>query len=210
MYHIFKGTFLCTKEICVQINLPSKTYEDYYQSLSKHQRQNIRTAYNKLEKKGIKYHIEEYNASNSVSPTIAKKCQIMYEERCDRKNSYLNFRKLRTIWRRKSNFVNDLVLSASKRHMFILFFHKIPVAFTGGYDDDNSHVYYVPRLSTNEKYLEYSAGIILVNEIVKILINNKFSVLDLTRGTEPYKYAMGGEEHFAFNIKCKVNRLNKQ
>ena len=207
IYSIFKNHGNLQKEICVQIILQEKSYDDYYKSLSKHQRQNVRTAYNKLGKNNIALCVKEYDANNPVPFLIKKECQRIYEERCDIKNSHLKFKYLRKYWRRKAYFINDMIFLSSKRHTFVLFFDDTPVAFASGYFDDVSEIFYVPRLSTSERFLKYSAGIILVNEIVKILIERDFHVFDLTRGMEPYKYAMGGAEHYTYYIHCGNNSL---
>ena len=37
-----------------------------------------------------------------------------------------------------------------------------------------------------------------------MFVQEHVKILDLTRGTEPYKYAMGGIEHYTFCVDVKV------
>ena len=59
----------------------------------------------------------------------------------------------------------------------------------------------VPLLYSNNTYLRYSPGILLVNETAKALISKRVLILDLARGDEPYKYALGGETHFNYTYR---------
>lgn len=50
----------------------------------------------------------------------------------------------------------------------------------------------IPRLAISDEFNRYSPGMILINESVKSLIDERISVVDLTHGTEQYKLSMGG------------------
>lgn len=197
------------KEICVKINLHGKTYDNYYSGLSKHQRQNIRTAYNKLRKNNISFHLEKYCQKHPIDSNAYEQCMKMYEDRCYGKN-HPKLSAIRNIVHRRGNIVYRMVKDETESLIYVLFFGNEPVAWMGGALNLARTTYYIPRLSTNNEWLSYSTGIILVNETIKDLINNGVSTMDLTRGNEPYKYAMGGEEHYNYGGSFLIdNFLNK-
>lgn len=76
--------------------------------------------------------------------------------------------------------------------VFVLYIENDPAAYMVCFYDEHRPIVYVPRLSANVEYLKYDAGILLLNESIKHLLAEGISVVDLTRGDEPYKYAMGG------------------
>lgn len=193
------------KEICVKINFTTNDYESYYTSLSKHMRQNLRTAYNRINKDNISYHLKKYDSTTgNPDKNTWQKCQKMYEERCNMKNNP-KFAKIRNFMHRIGNPVNHIITKTTERAIFILFFEDEPVAFLAGFYNLSKEIFYVPRLSGNNKFLKYNTGIIMLNETIKKLLNEGVKVLDLTRGNEPYKYSMGGVEHYNISIdeSCK-------
>ena len=70
-----------------------------------------------------------------------------------------------------------------------------------GLYNEKHNVVYVPRLSCNIKYLRYDPGILMLNESIKILLNEGIRIIDLTRGDEPYKFAMGGGDRQNYVIR---------
>ncbi|PIK21234.1 GNAT family N-acetyltransferase [Prevotella intermedia] len=69
-------------------------------------------------------------------------------------------------------------------------------AFMSGFKDQNNTTLIIPRLSINNDFLFYSPGLMLVNETIKYLYNQStIRELDLSQGTEKYKFDMGGESH---------------
>lgn len=195
-------------ETCVEIKFNSKSYEDYYSGLSKHQRQNLRTAYNRLNKEHIPFRIIKYSKDNKIDKNVYKQCQLMYEDRCDNKNNP-KLAKIRNFMHRFNNPVNGMLKCLSDRTIFVLYFFNIPVAYMAGFLSEDKKIYYVPRLSTNNSYLKYSTGIIMLNESIKILLNEGVNRVDLTRGNEQYKYAMGGIEHYDYQYDLNLDRLEK-
>lgn len=72
----------------------------------------------------------------------------------------------------------------------------------------NDNEIMIPRLSIDIKYARYSVGNLLINETIKYLTNSKgYEVFDLAQGNEPYKYVMGGVEHFKYNFKIGEDAL---
>lgn len=180
---------------CVRIEFRTLQYEDYYQSLSKHQRQNLRTAYNKLQKAGVSFSIVKYDAANRIPLSVHKNCMKLYEDRCVMKNGGYRregfFSKLAAAKDSRTNLVNMLVRKGDNV-VFVLYIENDPAAYMVCFYDEHRPIVYVPRLSANVEYLKYDAGILLLSESIKHLLAEGISVVDLTRGDEPYKYAMGG------------------
>lgn len=195
-------------EICVEIKFQSKFYDDYYSGLSKHQRQNLRTAYNRLNKEDIPFKIVKYSKDNIIDKNVYKQCQLMYEKRCDNKNNP-KLAKIRNFMHRFNNPVNGMLKCSTGKTIFVLYFFHNPVAYMAGFLSEDKKTYYVPRLSTNNCYLKYSTGIIMLNESIKILLNEGVTRIDLTRGNEQYKYAMGGTEHYDYQYDLNLDRLEK-
>ena len=208
LYSIIGGRCNERKETCVNIIINNMKYDEYFSSLSKHQRQNVRTAYNKIRKEEIEWHFSQYNKDNTMSVPDKNECQLMYEDRCNKKNNISGiFNDLKSKIRRKSNFVNRAIFELTTSSTFVLYINETPAAYAGGYYDESHKKFYVPRLSINNKFRNYSPGIILVNEIVKVLIESGVEVLDLTRGTETYKYAMGGIEHYTYCLSSNISQI---
>lgn len=66
----------------------------------------------------------------------------------------------------------------------------------------------VPRLAINEKYKRYSLGLILCNEIIKECYRSeKIRCLNLLRGTEKYKYDLGGKNYITKNLKIDLRGI---
>lgn len=187
----------CEKTVapCVRIEFKSLDYDEYFGDLSKHQRQNLRTAYNKLQKAGMAFSVVKYDAENRIPLGVHKKCMKLYEERCVMKNGGYRrkgvFSKLAATKDSRTNLVNMLVRKGDNV-VFVLYIENDPAAYMVCFYDEHRPIVYVPRLSANVEYLKYDAGILLLNESIKHLLAEGISVVDLTRGDEPYKYAMGG------------------
>lgn len=196
LYHILPQTKVLESEPCVKIEFSSVLYDDYYQSLSKHQRQNLRTGYNKLRREGLCYRLERYNIKKTIPRNVWKKCLEMYEERCRMKNKRENgWKQIIAEWKnRQINLINIIVRKWDRAETFVLYLNDEPVAYMSGMYNEKHDTYYVPRLSCSNQYLKYDTGILMLNESIKILLAEGIKTVDLTRGNEPYKFAMGGEE----------------
>lgn len=195
-----------SKEICVSISLEYPSYKEYYQNLSKHQRQNLRTAYNKLRKENTTFCLKKYSHDHAIDNITYEVCQQMYENRCDRKNNP-RLALLRRRIHRIGNPVYKMVREETDFLIYVLYLNEEPVAWLGGGINASGKSFSIPRLSTSNKWLKYSTGIILVNETIKDLMKGGIITMDLTRGNEPYKYAMGGIEHYNYSGIVKVNKL---
>lgn len=185
-------------EKCVSIPLNKETYEDYYQSLSKHQRQNLRTAYNKLQRESISFSLAQYD-NGSMPVKLKRECMKMYEDRKAVKESPLSY--LKRVYVRFTKPVFRIITEMVPGACFVLYLGNTPAAVMAGVFSKKGDQFVVPLLYSNNTYLRYSPGILLVNETAKALISKRVLILDLARGDEPYKYALGGETHFNYTYR---------
>ncbi|MBR0256652.1 MAG: GNAT family N-acetyltransferase, partial [Synergistaceae bacterium] len=83
-------------------------------------------------------------------------------------------------------------------------------AFMYGYDNRRIMSVEIPRLAINDKFRFYSPGLLLVNETVKILMEKGYRSLNLCRGTEKYKFDMGGSEYMTESAVIDLMPLKAQ
>lgn len=190
------------QEPCVSIELPT-SYEQYYTSLSKHQRQNLRTAYNRLKTDNLDISFKIFDKSAQISKSLWNKCERIYEER----HNMVTSSKFKQMWDRITNPYHHIMMKHPQRKIFVLFANNSPIAYMAGLYDEKQKAYYVPRLCINDEYGRYSPGIILVNETAKYLIEQGATLLDLMEGDEKYKLAMGGVVTNNYQIQISTNEL---
>lgn len=188
-------------EKCVSIDM-TDSYDKYVSSLSKHQRQNIRTAYNKIQKESFNIRLVQYDISNPIPKDVWRKCQIMYEQRHEVSGSRWK------IWKdRQLNPYTQILHSVEGWRIFVLFHNNEPISYMAGLYGAKQKCYYVPRLCINNQFSKYSPGIVLINDSIKELIGGGVRYLDLMRGDEAYKTAMGGCVHNNYMLRCVVDEL---
>lgn len=183
-------------ENCVQIPLDKGSYDDYYLSISKHQRQNLRTAYNKLAKEGISISLSHYD-NGTLPRKLRKRLQCLYESRKAAKNASSLIKR---VYNRISKPVFKILTKMESGATYVLYLDNVPAAVMMGAFTKNGDKFVVPILYSNNDYLRYSPGIILINEVIKGLITDDVKALDLARGDEAYKYAMGGITHLNYTV----------
>lgn len=198
-----QGIIKCSleKNNSVQIELPDN-YNVYFSSLSKHVKQNIRTAYNRLKKDHQSY----FNESFMTNTKHKKECSNLFNEywAC-----YINRHKNRYARSKFKLFANKLFHYTnsvfSSEHGFVSEFriNGEIAAFMLGYVNNNKSIL-IPKLCINEDYKFYSPGLLLVNETIKYMFDNGYKVLDLGRGTENYKFQMGGKQYRTNNLEIDL------
>lgn len=171
--------------------LQVNNYKNYYESLSKSMRQNVRTSYNRLTTDRKNYFLEVHN---SISVKICKEIDEVYIKRKKTWNGV----ETKTV-----NRFRDIVYSSVNKlregKMCILRIDNEVAAFFIGYEGED--VIHIPRLAINEKYARYSPGIVLINEYLKLEIT---SIFDLGRGQETYKIKLNGVMYKTYNLICEV------
>lgn len=191
---------LIPEEPCVKILLP-KSYNCYYTSLSKHQRQNIRTAYNKINSENLV--LRTFSKRDTRIPkTIWNECERIYEQRHN-----LGGTKFQVWENRQRNAYHHIFQKVDESVINILYYKGKIIAYMAGLYRDCQKCYYIPRLCINNDYANLSPGIILLNEVIKEMINKKQEILDLMLGDEPYKLAMGGVVTMNYKLDSTVDKV---
>lgn len=188
------------KEPYVYLEIPS-SLQTYNSLLSKHSRQNLRTANNRLTKDGIimTYNYDDDSVDKQKCITIRdSKLSIEYA-----KFSWYKIHKYRLINRIRFRF---------PRYMPLLTYHasKVMVAYIGEdicaffnytYDDARKAVV-IFTAGTNLDYARYSPGMLLMYNFIKTMIERQdYNIIDFTRGNEMYKLSLGGNEGKLHHIK---------
>lgn len=170
-------------------------YDVYYQALTKHMRQNIRTAYNYLEKNGIECSFEIIRGKELLRDDEDKLMEIYLSRRGEHKKVdsalhkyYLKHFHYYTLAHRK--------LESS--YFGILRLNGDIAAFWSGFCNPTKDYISCPRLALDAKYSRCSPGIILLCETAKMMEKTTgINQLDLSRGNHDYKMRMGGLNYYS-------------
>lgn len=186
----------------VMIPLEFDSYEDYVKSLSKHTRQNIRTAYNRLSKAGMQGSISILSGrgDRKLFQQTLRKCNAIYDQR--QRKQYGHTSILQYIWRKKGTYISRAESSLA-RFVAVYSIDGNVAGYMHGFVNEPKRTVEIPRLAIDDAYSFYSPGVLLICETAKYLIEEMgYSGLDLCRGTEKYKYDMGGKEipMFSFTL----------
>lgn len=182
--------------VCIEFG---EVYDNYYMSLSKHARQNIRTSYNRMNTDScaweFKYYMRQDIECEVLDSTIDLYCK-RHKERYGVTTS-----KIKKLYLKKLDF-STYIQRKSKNNIYAtLFINGNLAAFMSGVLDFSNRSAVIPRLSINNDFSKYSPGIVLINEMAKVIINDKsIDCLDLSKGDEKYKYQMGGKEYKSFDF----------
>lgn len=204
LYSISKDLNVDNKTInnvCISFG---EDYSVYNKSLSKSTRQNLRTAYNRLDTDGRNIELKVlYGGDKSLDykPFLTLYCQrhsTRYNVQTNRLKKWfllhLNFSTVNYI---KNH--NGLTIA-------LYIDGKLASFMSGMLGRQNEYV--VPRLSINDEYGFYSPGMILINEAIKYFMSNtSVRHLDLSLGEEPYKYKMGGTVHYTHSFKLELKSI---
>ena len=183
--------------------------DEYYKSLSKNTRQNIRTAYNRLAKNNFECEI-------TMCDTIPDKAteKVMHDIHNDRfiKKNGLDgkFSIKKFMWtcahknnETRHNCVFTALKTLSSSWLLLIRINGEVAGYLCGLKDKDT--YYVMQNSFSEKFREFSPGFLACyNLVTRFAGNNEIKCIDFTRGTEDYKYKLNGTEkrlcNFTFNI----------
>lgn len=196
-YNILKDAFdLKPSGECVKIAF-NEDYDEYYRILSKHARQNLRTAYNRLKSDNLNYSLDFY--CGKIDKKLANQLKRLYLNRRVKKYKNMNFFKklIYTI----DEPISKVCFSLKNSFSAVLRVNGKIACFMSGVVKNGEVI--VPRLAIDDEFSRYSVGVILVNETIKKLIKMKLFTLDLAMGTEAYKLQMGGVVYSVY--MCEVN-----
>lgn len=186
----------------VSINLDSQTYESYFSSLGKHARQNIRTANNRIDtdQKSVSFELVDDYASKK---NLHRECMKTFIKRLRKRYAESNS---------KINMILHLFDYVSKGVMLdngIICALRIDgqiAAFFEGFKDEQSIL--IPRLAIDTDYDRYSPGLLLCTEAIRSCYKvGGIARFNLLRGTEKYKYDLGGNTYFTNNIEIDLRSV---
>lgn len=186
---------------CVCVSL-SEDYEAYYQALSKHSRQNIRTAYNRMNRDEKTYEFEIIQGTGRLTSRQRDDISRVYCTRMRDKfgDEVLPYPIMYVAQRYFNPIAGSLATLDSQFHALLYIDGELAAFLSGLRNGDGSRIV-VPRLSMNGKFDFYDPGIVLLRETAEYLCREHPNTeLDLSRGNEKYKYTMGGKPHFNHNF----------
>ena len=179
------------EEPCVYIPT-NKNYDEYIASLSKNSRNNIRRAYNRANRDGKKISFECRMGEECTSEDY-QKTNIIY---CKRQAS-----KYYGIKKKLYYLFAKYIDVAGKTHTIAFNWNWLFVVRIDGeiaaYVDTAiyNRTVVLLRLAINEEFSFYNPGKVLVNELMRYMIENgQYDSFDLTHGNDRYKLEMGGIE----------------
>lgn len=184
----------------VEINFGSD-YDLYIKNLSKNARQNIRTAYNRMNKDEAAYNLKIFHAKDVKSQDVKSLFSLYYRRRSTKYANGKLLSPISTFF--ASHFKHDSIsLKKSDCSLYIaLYINNQPAAVMLGFLDKNHNSFIVPRLAIEPDFAFFSPGVVLINEAVKYFIENTdIRTIDLTKGEEKYKYQMGGTPYFTYSL----------
>ena len=181
---------------CVKIEY-TRDYDAYYSSLSKHARQNLRTAYNRLKTDGLEYRFEFIDGKTDKK--LASKLKNLYLNRRAKKYSNMDF--LKMLIYKIDEPISKVCFNLENSFSAVLYIDNQIACYMAGVIKNGEVL--VPRLAIDDKFSRYSVGVILVNETIKTLIDKNIFTLDLATGAEVYKTQMGGTLYHT--LKCKID-----
>lgn len=191
---------------CVAVHLKGD-YESYLQTLSKSVRQNLRTARNRVTKKELNFDYQLLDKSNidQIDFEVLKK---MYSERNQHKNEESTYWKTKIIkfldhgFAEEKDMFDIQNIKETDFSLGLLYLNSDLVAYFFGFREEGRIE--INRVVINDEFRFYSPGLLLLNEYIKTEIPNGLKTFDLTLGDEKYKYDLGGETHFVYNLQKKV------
>lgn len=179
-------------------------YDEYYNALSKHTRQNIRTAYNRLNKDGKQYRFECIRGKRIKRSYLNKLLQVYLSRRESKYEAEESV--LREMYMKYLDFSTAYQQKWKDNIYCVLHIDGKVASFMSGIVCGNGETAIFPRLAINDEFAKYSPGCLLINEAAKELIrNSEIKNIDLSKGAEQYKFTMGGEAYCSQKLTVKRN-----
>ena len=192
------------KEPCVGIQIPL-SIDEYLKLLSKHSRQNLRTANNRINKDGKSIifdmddtHIDKDDCLRIRESKLNKEYKKMSQYNVYKYRLKNRFQFIFPRFSPLKCYVRSKIMTAKIDNNLCAFFHYV-------YDDYHNKIVIISA-GTDLTYARYSPGMLLLYNFVKDVVEGgSYKEVDLTRGDEPYKFALGGYLSFNHELKfcCK-------
>lgn len=178
-------------------------YENYYAQLSKHTRQNLRTAYNRMNKDGISCSLEIV-AGKPVPQKLFRDIMTVYYNRHASRYG-VKTSAIKKYYLQRIDFSTRCLQQYPDNFAAVLYMDDCVAGFMAGMQDADGSRIIIPRLSINEMFLKYSPGMVLINEAMQYLTEKtSISRLDLSKGAEQYKFAMGGNCYYTYSMQIEM------
>lgn len=201
IYELLSKPKTITSVDCVSIDI-SKGYCEWYSSLKKNMRQNIRTSYNRIRNNGGFFCFR--GERGKISKRKLLKHLYLHRVR------NLERRKIKVNWCYR--LLAKILALVDLNNPYCTYMINNDNSFFGEcyYNNDmascvcgiiSNKRLLIPYLSYNTKYAKYSPGILLINESIKYLSSKEtVDVFDLYIGTEQYKLDNGGIPYSLYSI----------
>lgn len=174
-------------------------YDTWRSSLSKHSRQNLRTAYIRLSSDHVDLYCRVYY-KEEIGRVLHNQLIDIY---CDRhsRRYHVHTSSLKSFYLKYFDFSTDCLKNpVSNLHAILYLNGKVSAFMSGLIEKDDTSVI-VPRLSIDDSYARYSPGLLLISETLRYLATNtNVSTLDLSKGAEGYKLSAGGTIYSTYTI----------
>lgn len=176
----------------VSINIKYDSFDEYYHTLSKHTRQNLRTALNRIEKNGhcIKHSLYYGDKDSEIMKKIAPEYFNLYLDR--QKKKYSDNPMKHVLYLSLFDYLKNSFSGVDCIFSEIRIDDKLAACLQGGIDSSGKR-FEIPRLAINDEFNSFSPGMLLVEKTIEKMISHKeIEIFDLCRGNEGYKTKMGG------------------
>lgn len=228
--YIKSAAHIKSSRICVALHIES-TSEKWFKGLRKSAKQNIRTAKNRCKANNIEI---QYAFDAERTRQTIEQCVLLKKNRDSQKNSPLPLKDLIrskikekkiisslrhfltsviTLQHIKQRYYyhlpifNPLTSPSNTKLMLALSDNKIIAFFLYGLNKERKEIV-VLTAGFDEAYKRYSPGILLMEAFVKMVMDDiisDYKIIDFTRGTEKYKYDLGGLNHTIYSMSYRFN-----
>ena len=187
---------MSSKELFLNYIIDYNEYDSFFSQLSKSVRQNVRTAYNRVNKdeKLITYMMFD-KLSKNIEEILDQVNRVYLNRKIQWNNHQISFSSLKTYRLKHRDVIWTCVRKLSNVHLHVICIDDEIAAFFVSCVSDNH--FYIPRLAMNDKFARYSPGILLIMEFLKSK-NEKHIYFDLGRGAESYKTSLNGNLYKSF------------
>ena len=194
--------FKTEEKKCVEI-LPKSSFDEWFNSLKKGNRQNYRTAKNRLTKNGLSYYCS-FDFFKKKPKNYQSLLNLYLKRRIEASSKY----KAKRFLTKTKIFVKKIFLGkrfdtltmfSTKESVaiFCIYINNNLAAFYEGFFDLDLKKLVIIRAAMNKNFSFYSPGQILLVDLMKNIYENYGPdvTVDLTRGIERYKFDFGGTIH---------------
>lgn len=182
-----------------------KDFDEYYASLNKKLRHNIKTRSNHFTHGDLTASLRVFTCENPPTADYWKKIWRLFFMRKNvwRKREITPLRKMVCAWETRRECRGGMKTASfyelPQTHLFSFEINGEPAAFAFLYLADRHIV--VPKLAIDTEQRAHAPGILMLKEIMKWCYDNGVRDFDLCRGEEPYKQQMGAVNHPVARIK---------